>query len=67
MESTVSKSNIQALILDTVGLAPEALDRVEEQMDFLGLEVIDDTTFAVLRNKAGLIIKIFPERIKILR
>lgn len=53
-------------VIDTRDLPQEAMDRLEDTMEFLGEEVIDETTFCVLRNSKGELIKIFEYRLKFL-
>ena len=53
-------------VIDTRDLPQEAMDRLEDTMEFLGEEFIDETTFCVLSNSKGELIKIFEYRLKFL-
>ena len=53
-------------VINTTDLSQETLDTLEDVMEFLGEEVIDQTTFCVLRNSKGDLIKIFEYRLKFL-
>ena len=53
-------------VIDTGDLPQEAMDRLEDTMEYLGKEVIDETTFCVLRNSKKEEIKIFEYRLKFL-
>jgi len=53
-------------VIDTTDFHQETLDTLEDVMEFLGEEVIDETTFCVLRNSKGDVIKIFEYRLKFL-
>ena len=51
-------------VTDIIGLSQETIDKIEEQMEYLGEEVIDETTFSVLANCKGDILKVFDFRLK---
>ena len=53
-------------VIDTRDLPQEAMDRLEDTMEYLGKEVIDETTFCVLCNSKKEEIKIFEYRLKFL-
>ena len=53
-------------VIDTVGLSQDTIDKIEDTMEYLGTEVIDDTTFCVLANSNQDVIKIFDFRLKFL-
>jgi hypothetical protein len=53
-------------VIDTRDLPQEAMGRLEDTMEYLGKEVIDETTFCVLRNSKKEEIKIFEYRLKFL-
>ena len=58
----MKKTHVQ--VIDIVGLSLETVDKIEDQMEYLGEEVIDETTFSVLANSKGDILKIFDFRLK---
>ena len=53
-------------VIDTTGLSQETISRIEDKMKYLGEEVVDETTFHVLINSKGEVIKIFDFRLKFL-
>jgi hypothetical protein len=53
-------------VVDTVGLSQETINKIEDKMEYLGTEVVDETTFCVLANSKEEIIKIFDFRLKFL-
>jgi hypothetical protein len=53
-------------VVDTVGLSQETISKIEDKMEYLGTEVVDETTFCVLANSKEEIIKIFDFRLKFL-
>ena len=57
-------TKILVKVLDTTGLSQETLSKIEDTMEYLGDEVVDDTTFLVLANSKEQIIKIFDFRVE---
>ena len=53
-------------VVDTVGLSQQTISKIEDKMEYLGTEVVDDTTFCVLANSKEEIIKIFDFRLNFL-
>jgi len=53
-------------VIDTTGLSQETISKIEDKMKYLGEEVVDETTFHVLINSKGDVVKIFDFRLKFL-
>jgi hypothetical protein len=51
-------------VIDTVGLSQETISKIEDTMEYLGEEVVDETTFVVLANSKEQIVKVFDFRIE---
>ena len=54
-------------VIDTVGLSQETISKIEDTMEYLGEEVVDDTTFLVLANSKQQILKIFDFRVEFIK
>jgi len=59
-------TKILVKVIDTTGLFQDTIDKIEDTMEYLGDEVVDDTTFLVLANSKEQIIKIFDFRVEFL-
>jgi len=53
-------------VIDITGLSQETISKIEDQMEYLGEEVIDEATFSVVANSKQEILKIFDFRLKFL-
>jgi len=59
-------TKILVKVIDTTGLFQDTIDKIEDTMEYLGDEVVDDTTFLVLANSKEQIVKIFDFRVEFL-
>jgi flagellar biosynthesis GTPase FlhF len=53
-------------VIDTAGLSQETISKIEDTMEYLGEEVVDETTFCVIANSKQEILKLFDFRLKFL-
>lgn len=53
-------------VVDTEGLSQETISKIEDQMEYLGEEVIDEATFSVVANSKEEVLKVFDYRLKFL-
>jgi len=53
-------------IINTEDLSQETISKIEDQMEYLGKEIIDEATFSVVANSKQELLKIFDFRLKFL-